>query len=57
MITLLNKEISDLIYKLKNELNYIEEDLTYCGYKLPYCNVLEFGNMRVKLTIQEVLKK
>lgn len=47
-------QIIDLIYRLKKELDYIEEDLLFCNRKIPYTNKMYLGNFAVRITITEL---
>lgn len=47
-------QIVDLIYKIKKELDYIEEDLLFCDRKIPYTNKFYIGDFSVRITINEL---
>lgn len=44
-------QIANLIYKIKYELDYIEEDLLYCGRKLPYTTKFNVDEYEVRVSI------
>ena len=49
-----NVQIVDLIYKMKKELDYVEEDLLFCGKKIPYTTKFYVGNFSVRISINEM---
>lgn len=52
---MINKtKLAELIYKIKHELDYIEEDLLYCSKKMPYTNTFRIENFSVRITINEL---
>lgn len=46
-------KIAELIYAIKCELDYIEEDLLFCSKKLPYSNRFRVGEFSVQINISE----
>lgn len=44
-------QIANLIYKIKHELDYIEEDLLYCNRKVPYTTAFSVGEFNVRISI------
>lgn len=47
-------KLAELIYKIKRELDYIEEDLLYCNKELPYRNTFQVDGFSVRITINEL---
>lgn len=50
-------QISNLIYEIKKELDYIEEDLLYCYKKFPYTTKFYTKNFSVRITINQIGEK
>ena len=54
---MIKNQISKLIYSIKKELDYIEEDLLYCYKRFPYTNKFYVGNFSVRITINRLGEK